>query len=64
MNQPNNQIIKWEANQWLTNNIDISKQNIIFKKHEKCTKCDKVHYYNSDRDYCVMTNLFNFVNIK
>ena len=50
MNHSKNQIIKYDP----TN---------FFPPREKCNKCNKVHYYNTDKEICDLSNNMSFLNI-
>ncbi len=55
MDYSNNQIIKYEPN--------IYMNTIIFPPRDKCNKCNQVHYYNTDKEICELSNNMSLLNI-
>ena len=62
--QFNNQIIKYEPN-LIYSQLNQANQvnNIYLPPREVCPKCNKVHYYNTDKEMCMLTEKISFLSM-
>jgi hypothetical protein len=51
MHDINEQIILWQPSY------------IIFKNHQKCDTCNKIHYYKLDIEYCNIIKLLQSLKL-